>query len=152
LIRVLKEETQDKSNNIDADESAYLYVSVSQIPASGNGLHTAINIYKNEIIAVFKGEILTNAQAKFRAKRNNDKYFINMLDGSVLDSMKVKCFAKYANDAKGFSSGINGLKNNSKITLDDSDNVCLIATRNIKTGEEIFCGYGSKYWKKHSVK
>ena len=138
----------DNSNKIDALESAYLYISLSQLHNSGNGLHTAINIYKNEIISLFKGEILTHTQAQLRVKRGKDKYFISMLDGSIMDSMKKKCFAKYANDATGFLNS--NFKNNAKIALDDSDQVCLIATRNIKTGEEIFCSYGKKYWEKHS--
>lgn len=135
-------------NIIDAPESVYLYISTSQLPNSGNGLHTAINIYKDELISVFKGEILTDNQANARAKKNNNKYFINMLDGRILDSMKTKCFAKYANDASGFSNS--AFKNNAKIGLDESDNICLIATRNIKAGEEIFCSYGLKYWRKQS--
>jgi hypothetical protein len=134
-------------NTIDVPESDYLYISPSQLPDSGNGLLTAINIYKDEIIAIFKGEILTDAQALFRAKKGNDKYFINMVDGSIMDSMNTTCFAKYANDAKGFS--FSRFKNNSKIGLDESDNVCLIATQNIKTGEEIFCSYGKKYWENY---
>ncbi|MEO8149695.1 MAG: SET domain-containing protein, partial [Bacteroidia bacterium] len=114
----------------------------------GNGLFTAINIYKDEIIAVFKGEILTEAQATYRANKGNDKYFIDMQDGTIMDSMKVKSFAKYANDAKG--SSVQGtIKNNSKIILDDYNNVCLTATRFIKKGEEIFCSYGKGYWEKH---
>ena len=68
-----------------------------------------------------------------------------MPDGSILDSMKTKCFAKYANDADGFSNSV--FKNNAKIGLNESDNVCLIALRNIKIGEEIFCSYGNRYWK-----
>ena len=144
LLKILKTNT----NEIDAPESDYLYVSLSQLPASGNGLLTAINIYKDEIISLFKGEILTNSQAVLRAKKGKDKYFINMLDGSIMDSMKTKCFAKYANDAKGSKNLY--FKNNSKIGLDDNDNVCLIATRKIKMNEEIFCGYGKKYWEKHS--
>jgi hypothetical protein len=136
------------TNEIDASESDYLYVSLSQLPASGNGLLTAINIYKDEIISLFKGEILTNAQAKLRVKRGEDRYFISMLNGSIMDSMKVKCFAKYANDTQGTLNS--KLKNNSKIGLDEDENVCLIATRNIKMNEEIFCSYGKKYWEKHS--
>ena len=70
-----------------------------------------------------------------------------MLDGSILDSMNVDCFAKYANDAEAFSKL--EFKNNSKITLDDDDNVCIVATKKIKSQQEIFCSYGVKYWKKH---
>jgi len=35
---------------IDADEADYLYVSLSQLPNAGNGLFTAIDIYKDEVI------------------------------------------------------------------------------------------------------
>lgn len=139
---------KNQPNSIEALESDYLYIAASQIPNSGKGLFTAINIYKDEIVSVFKGEILTNTQVKLRADKGNDKYFINMINGTIMDSMHIKCFAKYANDAEGFLKS--GFKNNTKIGLDEVGNVCIIATRNIKSGLEIFCGYGKEYWKKHS--
>ena len=132
---------------IEAPESDYLYIQDSQIPNAGKGLFTAIDIYPNEIISLFKGEILTDEEAQKRVSEENDRYFINMLDGSILDSMNVDCFAKYANDAEAFSKL--EFKNNSKITLDDDDNVCIVATKKIKSQQEIFCSYGVKYWKKH---
>ena len=124
-----------------------LYIQDSQIPNAGKGLFTVIDIYPNEIISLFKGEILTDNEAQKRVSEENDRYFINMLDGSILDSMNVDCFAKYANDAEAFSKL--EFKNNSKITLDDDDNVCIVATKKIKSQQEIFCSYGVKYWKKH---
>ena len=132
---------------IEAPESDYLYIQDSQIPNAGKGLFTAIDIYPNEIISLFKGEILTDEEAQKRVSEGNDRYFINMLDGSILDSMNVDCFAKYANDAEAFSKL--EFKNNSKITLDDDDNVCIVATKKIKSQQEIFCSYGARYWKKH---
>ncbi|MEL1248181.1 SET domain-containing protein-lysine N-methyltransferase [Flavobacterium helocola] len=132
---------------IEAPESDYLYIQDSQITNAGKGLYTAIDIYPNEIISLFKGEILTDNEAQKRVSEGNDRYFINMLDGSILDSMHVDCFAKYANDAEAFSKL--EFKNNSKITLDDDDNVCIVATKKIKSQQEIFCSYGVKYWKKH---
>ena len=132
---------------IEAPESDYLYIQDSQIPNAGKGLFTAIDIYPNEIISLFKGEILTDEEAQKRVSEENDRYFINMLDGSILDSMNVDCFAKYANDAEAFSKST--FKNNSKITLDDDDNVCIVATKKIKSQHEIFCSYGAIYWKKH---
>lgn len=134
-------------NTIDANEEDYLYIQKSQIENSGNGLFTAIEIYKEEIISVFKGRILTNNEAASIVLLNNDKYFINLLDGTILDSNTVDCFAKYANDSNGFMKS--KYKNNSKISLDESNNVCLIATKKIKSNEEIFCSYGKRYWKKH---
>lgn len=134
-------------NSIEAEEADYLYVETSQIPNAGQGLYTAIKIYKNEVITVFEGELLTSKQAKDREEAGLDRYFIKLLNGKILDSMNTPCFAKYANDAKGSKN--NGFKNNSIITLDDSNNVIIKAKKIIKAGDEIFCGYGKKYWKKH---
>ena len=47
------------SNSIEALESEYLYTDLSQIAGSGNGLFTAIDIFKDETIAVFVGELLS---------------------------------------------------------------------------------------------
>lgn len=139
------------NNAIEAEEDSYLYVATSQLPNSGNGLHTAIPIYKDEIIALFKGEILSELRALLRANKNQDQYFIKMLDGRIMDSKKVKCFAKYANDATGYSQINSQLKNNARITIDENENICLVATRKIKSGEEIFCSYGKQYWQKHGI-
>lgn len=141
-------ETKSQDHNtINAPESDYLYINPSQISNSGTGLFTAITIYKDEIISLFKGDILTESEAKIKAEKGKDKYFINLLDGTIMDSMPVKCFAKYANDATGFSKS--DFQNNAKIGLDETGNVCLIATRKIKSEEEILCSYGRRYWEKH---
>lgn len=137
--------TQD--NNIDAIESDYLYKSTSQIPESGYGLFTAIRLYKDETIAVFAGDILSDEQALERIVNGKDQYFISLLDGRIMDSMHTECFAKYANDAHGTLNS--PFKNNAKIGIDEDNNVCIIATCNIPTGAEIFCSYGKQYWKKH---
>jgi uncharacterized protein len=134
-------------NIIESSEEDYLYTKNSQIQNSGKGLFTAIPIYKEEIIAIFKGNVLNAIQAKAIAEKNEDQYFINLLDGKTLDSKNVECFAKYANDASGYSKSV--FKNNAKIALDENKNVCLIALRKIKAGEEIFCSYGKKYWKQY---
>lgn len=145
---------KDYSNSItykiESKEQDYLYIMESQIPASGNGLYSAIPIYKDEVISIFKGKILSDMEAEHRASKGEDAYFMNMPDGTILDSMSVKCFAKYANDASGLVR--TQYINNSKITLDENGNVCIVACRKIPAGSEIFCGYGKRYWKKHSLK
>ena len=50
-------------DNIDAKEADYLYLKSSGILGAGNGLFTSIKIYKNEVISLFKGDILSQ---KFR--------------------------------------------------------------------------------------
>lgn len=134
-------------NNIGAPESDYLYKALSQIKDAGFGLFTAIDIYKDEIIARYKGKILNTVEIQHRVKVGKDKYFINLLEGNIMDSMNSKCFAKYANDANGSSKS--KFKNNAVITLDEKDKVCLMALRDIRAGEEIFCSYGKIYWRKH---
>ncbi|MFI5221744.1 MAG: SET domain-containing protein-lysine N-methyltransferase [Bacteroidia bacterium] len=131
---------------IDAAELNYLFVTDSQIPFAGKGLYTAIAIYKDEVISLFKGEKLSHKEATKRASNSEDGYFIVMPDGSILDSMKVKCFAKYANDSAGFIK--TKFRINSRITLDDNHKVCIAASRDILKGEEIFCSYGKAYWEK----
>lgn len=131
---------------IDAEEGDYLYTDVSQIANAGIGLYSAIKIFKDEQIAVFEGELLTHQEAEKRAKQNEDQYFISLLNGKTLDSKNKNCFAKFANDAKGSETVF---KNNCKITLNDQNQVCLVASKTIQTGEEIFTSYGKAYWKKH---
>ena len=132
-------------DKIEAKEANYLFVATSQLMNAGMGLFSTIEIYKDEIIATFKGEILTNEQALKRADLGLDAYFISMLDGSIMDSRTTACFAKYANDSNGVSQAL--FKNNAKIMIDDDHSICLVATKKIKEGAEIFCDYGIKYWK-----
>jgi len=132
-------------DKIEVPEEDYLYVQASKIPDAGMGLFTAVKIFRNEIISAFTGDILPDKEAELRAKNREDQYFINLLNGKIMDSKHTPCFAKYANDAEGL--GNSGYKNNATITLDDDNRVCLVAVRNIKAGEEIFTGYGEKYWK-----
>lgn len=138
-------------NQIEADESDYLYVKESQLPNSGYGLFTAIDIYKDEIISIFKGEILSDEEAERRMITREDAYFMNLLNGKILDCKNTECFAKYANDTNGFSipKFRDNFKNNTKITLDENGNICLVALKKIKSGEEIFCDYGKRYWEKY---
>ena len=136
----------ETENNIAAAEADYLYIQNSQLPNAGKGLFTAIPIYKGEIIAYFEGEILTDSEIEKRKAAHQDEYFINRIEGGILDSKHTECFAKYANDAKGVTTS--AFKNNAKITLDEQQNVCLVATQKIKAKEEIFCSYGQKYWSK----
>jgi uncharacterized protein len=140
-----KKYSNSDSHQIDAKEHDYLYIKESQIPESGKGLFTAIPIYKDEVVSIFKGKILSDTEAQRRATNGDDAYFINMPDGTIMDSMTVKCFAKYANDASGLIQS--SFKNNSRITLDENGKVCIVATKRISVGAEIFCGYGNGYWK-----
>ncbi len=127
---------------ISAPEADYLFIQASRIPMAGNGLFTAITIYKEEIIAKFVGEVIDLKEAQKRKAEGKDDYFMNLHDGNTLDCMHTDCFAKYANDVAGTR-----LKINAFIGMDEHNQVCLIANKTITAGSEIYCSYGKKYWK-----
>ena len=136
-------------DNIDIPEEDYLYIQPSQITNAGNGLFTSIDIEKGEIISKFIGEIIPNKEALKRSELGDDDYFMMLPSGETLDCKKTDCFAKFANDAEGIPSKFN---NNSKITMDNDENVVLVAKRDIKSGEEIFTGYGRRYWNRNKYR
>jgi hypothetical protein len=129
-------------------EADYLYVADSSLPKAGKGLYTAIRIYAGEIVAVFEGELLSDDEANLRRKANKDGYFIQLLNGQILDSMHTNCFAKYANDAAG--SPMLKVRNNAVIALNEQQQICIVATRNIRAGEEVYVSYGKAYWAEKS--
>jgi hypothetical protein len=47
-------ESKHNCNNFEDLEADYLYIATSQLPNSGNGLYTAIDIYKVEVFSLFK--------------------------------------------------------------------------------------------------
>ena len=120
-VKVSTLKKQSDSNQIEAPESDYLFIGISQLPNSGNGLFTAIDIYKDEIIAAFNGEVLTHKKAAAIVKKGNNEYFMNLANGRILDCKQTNGFAKYANDANGFSTST--FKNKAIITLDENENV-----------------------------
>ncbi len=122
----------------------YLYTKTSQLKGAGEGLFTKKEIKRDEVICPFNGELLTERQVTIRLNKGADSYFVETNDETIMDSMKVRGMAKYANDAVGL--GKSKFKNNALITFDDDDNVCLTAIRKIKPGEEIFTAYGKEYW------
>jgi SET domain-containing protein len=129
-------------DSIEIPEEEYLYIQLSQIKNAGSGLFTRIKIEEGEVISKFKGEIISSEEAKKRSENSDNDYFMMLPSGNTLDCKRVKCFAKYANDA----SISDDYENNSIITMDEEDNVVLVANRDIIAGEEIFVGYGKKYW------
>lgn len=141
--------TLPQAQAIDAPEVDYLYVRTSHIAGAGLGLFTVIPIHRGEVVAVYRGERFFDAEARLRASRGADAYFVTLVDGSTLDSMHSDCFAKYANDVEGPANS--HLRNNAVITLDDSGRPCVMATRRIHAGGEVYVGYGKAYWAKRKV-
>ncbi len=135
---------------IPAPEADYLYIAASGIAGAGHGLYTAIEIHRGELIARYHGERLSQAEAARRAAMGQDRYFMELPDGGILDTGPVEGFAKYANDARPVK-GAGGAANNARITLDGHGTPCLMATRRIRAGQEVLCNYGRRYWARHGT-
>ena len=67
-----KKYSDASTHKIEAEEPDYLYVKGSLILGSGDGLFTAISIYRDEVISIFKGKILSDLQAEHRANKGKD--------------------------------------------------------------------------------
>ena len=139
-----------KSKKNEVVDPALLFVKVSTLPNCGKGLFTKVDIKKGSLIVEYKGEKITWAEGLKRNENHafQSPYLFYITAKNCIDAeYTLDALARYANDAKGYTNS--NFNNNAQITFDEHHHICLIATRNIKAGEEIFCSYGKRYWRKH---
>ena len=120
-----------------------LEIKKSQLPGSGKGLFTKIDIQKGTRIVEYKGRLHRWKDIKHEDGHNGYLLYIN--SNAVINAQgTLKLIGRYANDANGLVR-IEGLRNNSEYVTVGSR--CFItATKNIKKGEEVFVRYGKEYW------
>lgn len=122
-----------------------LIVKKSQLPNAGKGLYTSKAIKKGEQIIEYKGEIIDWKEYEKRVAEDKDGYLFFINKKVCIDAYDTPQHkARYANDAHGLSR-VKGLKNNA--VYDTVGDKCfIVATRDIKPGEEIFVNYTKEYW------
>jgi SET domain-containing protein len=125
-----------------AKEAKYLEVKDSHF--TGKGLFTTKDIKKGERVCTYMGEYIDNDEALRRCDAGIDQFLVETVNDGILDSMPIFCHAMYANDAAGITR-MEGIRNNCKIEIEDGG-PRMVATRNIKAGDEILVGYGRVYW------
>jgi hypothetical protein len=125
-----------------AKEAKYLEVKNSHF--TGKGLFTTKDIKKGERVCTYMGEYIDNDEALRRCDAGIDQFLVETVNDGILDSMPIFCHAMYANDAAGITR-MEGIRNNCKIEIEDGG-PRMVATRNIKAGDEILVGYGRVYW------
>lgn len=134
-------------------------VKKSNVSNIGLGLFANQKIKANDLICEFTGKLTKPNSGKMISNRSN----IYFNDGYVLQCPENDP-ASYANDALNFSrvprflhesfesaepfyKKHSGASVNAKILTDhDAHLAALEATRDIESGEEIFCHYGFTYW------
>lgn len=122
-----------------------LLVKKSKLPGAGKGLFTTKAIRKDSKIIEYRGEIIGYNEYRRRARREEDHYIFFLRMNLCIDSLYTPKFkARYANDAAGITR-VTGLRNNSDYII-YGDKCFMVASRDIKAGEEIFVNYTSSYW------
>jgi SET domain-containing protein len=123
-----------------------LYTKKSQIPKAGLGLFTDSLIKKGQKVVEYLGEIITWPEAEKRDTAGKGGYVYYITEKFCIDAYKhPEHLARYANDARGIGRR-KGIRNNC-IYESRGKRGYIVATRNIKPGEEIFVWYGTDYWK-----
>jgi SET domain-containing protein len=122
-----------------------LLVKRSKLPNAGKGLFTTKPIKKGEKIIEYKGEIIDWKEYTRRVDENKDGYLFFVNRKKCIDAYGTPQYkARYANDAHGISRS-KGLKNNAYYDV-FGDKCYIVASRDIKAGEEIFVDYSKSYW------
>ena len=122
-----------------------LIVKTSQLPKSGKGLFTTSPITKGTKIIEYKGEIIDWKEYEKRVELNKDGYLFFINKKHCIDAYNTTQHkARFANDAAGLGR-VKSLRNNSVYEI-EGKKCFIIATRNIKAGEEIFVNYSKSYW------
>jgi SET domain-containing protein len=124
-----------------------LKIKESQIPAAGMGLWAEKDFKRGESIVKYDGETITWKECNRRnmAQEGYGCYYLFINKRKCVDAQySTWAQGRYANDAAGFHR-IEGLRNNARYEIRKGE-AYIIASRNIKAGEEILVSYGRAYW------
>ncbi len=121
----------------------HLFVDESTIPGAGKGLFTRVAIEKGARIVEYKGRRTVWSEVK----NDSTNYYIYTINrNNVIDAQKtLSAFARYANDAKGFTR-VKGITNNC-VYVNEGKRAFIESVKNIPAGAEIFVDYTQAYWK-----
>lgn len=125
-----------------------LSIKKSQLPFAGHGLWAEKDFKRGEVIVKYDGEYITWKECERRntAQTGYGGYYLFITKKRCIDAQYSEwAQGRYANDAAGLSR-VEGLRNNARYEIINKE-AYIMASRNIKAGEEIFVSYGRSYWK-----
>ena len=123
------------------ENSDIVEIKNSKIANAGQGLFAKKRIKKGDFICWYFG-VLVEKDFVDNEYYDSDYLLKNPFNNLIIDASDPNsCFGRYINDGLGeFSS-------NSKFDFyEDTTSGAVIATKNIKKGDEIFISYGMTYW------
>jgi SET domain-containing protein len=122
-----------------------LIVKKSRLTGAGKGLFTTKAIRNEAKIIEYRGEIIGYKEYRRRARKEQDHYLFYLRRELCIDALHTTQYkARYANDAAGITR-MKGVRNNSDYII-FGDKCFIVASREIKAGEEIFVNYTKPYW------
>jgi len=141
-----------KNKKNEVIDSSLLFVKESTMPNCGKGLFTSVDIKKGMLVIEYTGEKITWAEGLKRNENHKAQspYLFYITAKNCIDAeYTIDALARYANDAKGHTK-VKALNNNAEYAVIKRVPY-IMATKNIKAGEEIFVSYGDDYWKAMKV-
>jgi len=126
------------------------FVTVESRKSIGNGLFAMFKIRKDNRIATFRGEKITNAEYNERKRHGFGGYANYLSVDCVLDCYSMAkagiSIASMANSPKGIYHAVTGqhAKENANLVIKDGE-VYLVAIEDILPNCEIFVKYGPGY-------
>jgi SET domain-containing protein len=111
------------------------------------GLWAEREFNRGKIIVKYDGEMITWKECNRRnmAQEGYGCYYLFINKRKCVDAQySTWAQGRYANDAAGLNR-IEGLRNNARSEIRKGE-AYIIASRNIKAGEEILVSYGRAYW------
>eukprot|EP01029_Cantina_marsupialis_P005726 TRINITY_DN16237_c0_g1_i1.p1 TRINITY_DN16237_c0_g1~~TRINITY_DN16237_c0_g1_i1.p1 ORF type:complete len:563 (-),score=128.44 TRINITY_DN16237_c0_g1_i1:448-2136(-) len=116
-----------------------LEVKTSIIPEAGKGLFASTELLNKKVICVYSGTIY---DTKTALKLDDKTYLMRLGPETYVDAREDESvFARFINDPR------NSLLHNAEFKKKPESGIAeVIATRDIRKGEEIFVNYGKWYW------
>mmetsp|Transcript_25742 Transcript_25742/g.66589 ORF Transcript_25742/g.66589 Transcript_25742/m.66589 type:complete len:191 (+) Transcript_25742:13-585(+) len=133
---------RDAPLDVDAAHNRGLDVRESLIPGAGLGLFATRSFARGETICEYTGRVLTLRQI-LRMSVPEREY--------VMGGFGLNTFVDAGPDANMLARYINDNQDDSALNAEFvrimyDHRALVIATRNVKPGEEIYASYGSRYW------
>jgi hypothetical protein len=137
-----KASSTNMDSNYCAEHLAQMYqveIKTSLLPNAGKGLFTSIARKRNVKLVPYAGERIKDETGNVEGS-----YVLEYKTNHFIDCGKQTncCAGRFVNDAR------NSKQKNCRFVYDKiKDEVWLVSTRHIKSNEELYCDYGSYYWK-----
>ncbi|MCX6186024.1 MAG: SET domain-containing protein [Bacteroidetes bacterium] len=125
-----------------------LSIKKSKISGAGQGLFAEELIKRGEKVIEYTGDVITWKECQKRNESIKDgfgAYYFYISEKKCVDAQNhLDSLARYANDAAGFVR-IDGVRNNARYEI-IKGKPFIVASRNLKPGDEIYVAYGKEYW------